>query len=267
MEVLGYIASLLIGVSLGLVGAGGSILTVPVMVYLFHIPVLTATSYSLFIVGTTSMMGTWHQFRQDAVNTKVSIMFSLVSITMVFVIRHYVLPMVPDHLFYLGGVPVTAPLVSMVLFSMLMLTAAYAMIRKKNTNDAASSNARPVARLVFCGLLVGLVTGFLGAGGGFILIPSLVLLLGLPMRTAIGTSLMIIALNSLFGFALDLGHLTIDWTLLGGVTLVAVTGIFMGMAFGKKMGGPSLRVSFGWLVMALGGLILVAELASFLSKT
>jgi hypothetical protein len=266
MEIIGYIASLLVGVSLGLIGAGGSILTVPVMVYLFHVPVLVATSYSLFIVGITSMLGAGFQYKQDNVDAKVAVIFCLASLTVVSLIRNYVMPAIPSQLFEIRGVPVTSALVSMVLFSLLMMAAAYAMIRRKPTGEALPPTGRSSSRLWLCGIVVGLVTGFLGAGGGFILIPSLVLLLGLPMKKAIGTSLLIIALNSLAGFALDLHHVVVQWHLLGYVTLVATAGILIGMTGGKKIPAQKLKLSFGWFVMALGIVILLKELASFVIK-
>lgn len=266
MVILGYIASLLIGVSLGLVGAGGSILTMPVMVYLFHVPVLIATSYSLFIVGMTSAMGTYYQARQDNVNVKIATLFSLVSLTIVFLIRHYILPVIPHQLFKMYGVPVTLSLVSMLLFAILMVTAAIAMVRQKQAAKPQSPSCRSNLRLFFCGIMVGLITGFLGAGGGFILIPSLVLLLRLPMKSAIGTSLLIIALNSLFGFAVDLEHLVLNWKLLGFVTLFAIGGVFLGMILGKRIAAGKLKVTFGWMLMAVGTVILVKEMSAFLTK-
>lgn len=267
MEIVGYIASLFIGVSLGLIGAGGSILTLPVMVYLFHVPVMEATSYSLFIVGLTSLLGAGYQYKQEQVNGKVAIIFCLASLTVVSLIRRYVMPSVPPQLFTMYGVPVTSALISMVLFSILMMAAAFAMIRRKRSGETPMPpSSRNLPRLWLCGIVVGVVTGFLGAGGGFILIPSLVLLLGLPMKEAIGTSLLIIALNSLVGFALDLHHVAVEWKLLGYVTLFAAAGILAGMALGKKLSAQKLKISFGWFVMALGIVILLKELTAFVIK-
>ena len=266
MEILGYIASLFVGISLGLIGAGGSILTVPVMVYLFHVPVLMATSYSLFIVGVTSMLGAGFHFKQDNVNARVVGIFCLASLTVVSLVRNYVIPALPSRLFELKGVPVTTSLVSMLLFSLLMMAAGLPMIRRRLSGEGLLTSERSLLRLWICGIVVGLVTGFLGAGGGFILIPSLVLLLGLPMKKAIGTSLLIIALNSLAGFALDLHHMEIRWNLLVFVTLIATAGILIGMVAGSRVSGEKLRFSFGWLVMTLGIVILLKELTAFLNK-
>lgn len=264
MAILGYIASLFIGVSLGLLGAGGSILTVPVMVYLFHVPVLEATSYSLFIVGVTSLLGACYQYRQENINGRVAVFFSIISLTIVSLIRKVVLPAIPSKLFVLYGANVTYSIVSMVLFAIVMMAAAYAMIGRRKLEDGNQVSNRNTGRLIVCGVLVGLVTGFLGAGGGFILIPSLVLLLGLPMRKAIGTSLLIIAINSMVGFSMDLQHVTIDWSLLGGVTIIAATGILFGFMAGRKIPVVKLKAVFGWFVLLVAVAILVKELTSFL---
>ena len=234
MEIVGYIASLLIGVSLGLIGAGGSILTLPVMVYLFDVPVLQATSYSLFIVGITSLLGSCYQYKQNNIDGRAVLLLSLVSLVVVAITRNYVMPKVPLQ-FPVFGIMMPSSLISMVLFSILMIAAANAMIRRSDSAEAIQATGKVIPRLLLCGVGIGLVTGLLGAGGGFILIPSLVLLLGLPMQKAIGTSLLIIAMNSLGGFMLDVNHLPIEWKLLAYVTVIASCGIFLGIMISKKL--------------------------------
>jgi uncharacterized protein len=266
MEIIAIIATVCIGLSLGLIGAGGSILTVPVLVYLFHVPVLLATSYSLFVVGTTSLLGACYQFRQRNINGRVALLFSLVSLSVVSCIRNWVLPNLPSKLFFINSVPVTTSLMSMVLFAFLMIVAATAMIRQRLSADTAATTHRSVLRLVLSSLLVGLVTGLLGAGGGFILIPSLVLLLHLPVKTAIGTSLFIISINSLAGFALDLHHVDIAWTFLVHTTLLAAFGMLLGLVIGRKVSAQSLKRSFGWFVMLIGLTTLAKELIPFAAK-
>ena len=263
MELLGYLASLFIGISLGLVGAGGSILTVPVMVYLFGVPVMMASSYSLFIVGITSSLGALYQKKRGSVNGKVAALFCAVSLTEVFLIRNFVLPQIPAQLFLLDGVAVTFSFVSMAVFSLLMVAAALAMM-KKVPSGSGSPNGRRTKEVFLAAILVGLVTGFLGAGGGFIVIPALVLLLRLPMKEAIGTSLLIIAINSLIGFGLDLQHVTIEWHLLCLVTVLAAVGIFVGMLVGRKISTCQLKISFGWFVLLVGITILINEVSGFM---
>jgi uncharacterized protein len=261
MEIVGYIASLLIGISLGLIGGGGSILTVPVMVYLFGLQPLLATSYSLFIVGSTSMFGALNNLRKGLVNVKAALLFGASSIVTVFLTRKFLVPAIPKNIFTIGGVVITEAMLTMVLFAILMLVASISMIRNKKvaTDNEQEMESFKFGKLVIYGITIGLVTGFLGAGGGFLLIPALVLLLKLPMKKAIGTSLMIIALNSLIGFTGDIGHFTIDWFFLFKITLIAVVGIFIGGALSKKIPGEKLKKGFGWFVLIMGIYIIVKE--------
>ncbi len=261
MEIIAYLASAIIGVSLGLIGGGGSILTVPVMVYLFGVNPLLATSYSLFIVGTTSLVGAYQNFRNKLVNIKTALLFGLSSITTVFLIRKFLVPVLPAELLAVAGIQVTSSMMTMVLFALLMLGASFSMIKNKEVKVT-----KPVGysgqnlRLIFYGVGIGFATGLLGAGGGFLLIPTLVILLGLPMKEAVGTSLMIIAMNSLVGFTGDLGHFQIDWLFLLKVTMIAITGLFFGIFLGKRLDGSKLKKGFGWFVLIMGGYILIKEL-------
>jgi uncharacterized protein len=257
MEIIGYVASLLIGISLGMIGGGGSILTVPVMVYLFGLQPLLATSYSLFVVGSTSLIGAFSNFRKGMVNIKAVLLFGTSSIVTVFLTRKYLVPLIPKNIVKIGGVTITEAFLTMALFAVLMLTASIGMIRNKSIS--VKGQECRFGKLVGYGIVIGLVTGFLGAGGGFLLIPALVVLLKLPMKTAIGTSLMIIALNSLIGFTGDLGHFSMDWLFLLKITAIAATGIFIGGAIGKKISGDYLKKGFGWFVLVMGIYIIVKE--------
>lgn len=261
MEILGYAASLLIGISLGLIGGGGSILTVPVMVYLFGLQPLLATSYSLFVVGSTSLVGAFNNFRKGLVNVKAALLFGASSIVTVFLTRKYLVPAIPQKIITIGGVTITESLLTMVLFAVLMLVASISMIRNKKiaVEEKECLDCVRFNKLVIYGIVIGLVTGFLGAGGGFLLIPALVLLLKLPMKKAIGTSLMIIALNSLIGFTGDLGNFSINWLFLLKTTAIAITGIFIGGALSKKIPGHKLKKGFGWFVLVMGMYILIKE--------
>ena len=263
MEILGYIAAALIGISLGLIGGGGSILTVPVLVYIFHIQPKLATSYSLFIVGSTSLVGAITNYIKGWVDTKTALLFGISSITTVFLTRKFIVHAIPENIITIGNTTITASLLTMVLFAVLMLLASWSMIRSKKdqlaeTDSPDKSNALP--KLLAYGICVGLVTGLLGAGGGFLIIPTLVLLIGLPMKEAIGTSLLIIAMNSLLGFTGDIGHLQPDWKLLLTLTAISIAGIFIGIAIGKKIPGAKLKKGFGWFVLVMGIAILIKEL-------
>ncbi len=261
MEVFGYIASLLIGISLGLIGGGGSILTVPVMVYLFGVQPLLATSYSLFIVGSTSLVGAFSNFRKGLVNMKAASLFGASSIITVFITRKFIVPAIPKNIFTVGGYTVTEPLLTMVLFAVLMVVASISMIRLKRiqSEEEESKDGMHVGKLMIYGVTIGLITGLLGAGGGFLLIPALVFLLRLPMKKAIGTSLLIIALNSLIGFSGDLGHFNIDWFFLIKISAIAMVGIFLGGLIGRRLPGHSLKKGFGWFVLVMGVFIILKE--------
>ncbi|MEP7230152.1 MAG: sulfite exporter TauE/SafE family protein [Ginsengibacter sp.] len=260
MQELGYVASLLIGISLGLIGGGGSILTVPVLVYLFNINPVLSTSYSLFIVGSTSLIGAINNYRQDSVRIKVALLFGISSVTTVFITRKFIMPFIPEKLLTIGKFTLTHSMTTMVLFAVLMIMAANAMIRNGNKDEVVAKKTKlnlPV--LLMYGVAVGLATGLLGAGGGFLLIPTLVLFVGLRMKEAVGTSLLIIALNSLIGFTGDIGHFNIDWMFLTIITAIAIAGIILGGLISKKVKGDKLKKIFGWFVMLMGIYILIKE--------
>ena len=182
MEIIGYLAAILIGVVLGLIGGGGSILTVPLLVYLFGINPVTATSYSLFIVGLTSTVGSIHYFRMGLVNIKTAFLFGIPSIIAVFITRAYILPAIPYELITIGTFIVTKDIFLMLLFAMLMIGASYNMIKKSNINSILDENQKWAnLKIALKGIMVGTITGLVGAGGGFLIIPALVLLRKLPM--------------------------------------------------------------------------------------
>lgn len=262
MLVAGYIASLFIGISLGLIGGGGSILTVPVLVYLFNVNPVLSTSYSLFVVGSTSLVGAINNYRKNLVRVKIALLFGLSSITTVFMIRKFLITYIPENLFTIGNYTITHSLLTMVLFAALMIMAARAMIKNGNNPAKESSPGVPktnLVKLLLYGVAVGLATGMLGAGGGFLLIPTLVLLVKLPMKEAVGTSLFIIALNSLIGFTGDIGHFNIDWFFLFIITAIAIGGIFIGGLASKRISGEKLKKVFGWFVLFMGIYIILHE--------
>lgn len=261
MEIAGYIASVVIGISLGLIGGGGSILTVPVLVYLFGIDPVIATAYSLFIVGTTSLVGAVPKYKQGLVNLKTAIIFGIPSISAVFITRKFLVPLIPHHIFNIGGFEITKPVLIMILFAILMVVASYSMIKNGvKENDEPKEQRFNYPMIIVEGAVVGILTGLVGAGGGFLIIPALVLFSKLPMKMAVGTSLLIIAAKSLIGFTGDLSHYEMDWKLLIIVTVAAVIGIFIGNAINKKIPGKKLKKWFGWFVLIMGIYIIVKEL-------
>lgn len=261
MELLGYLASALIGISLGLIGGGGSILTVPVLVYLFGIDPLLATSYSLFVVGSTSFVGAVNNFKNGFVKFKIGLLFGISSITTVLLTRKFIIPNIPKNVLTIGTFTLTENKLVMLLFAILMVAAAIAMIGKKENKLQVNENKSKtrIGKLLALGVVIGFATGILGAGGGFLLIPTLVILMGLPMKEAVGTSLFIIALNSLFGFSVDLGHFEIDWIFLLKITSIAIVGIFVGGIISKRIDGDKLKKGFGYFVLVMGVYIILKE--------
>lgn len=263
LTILGYLSSIVIGISLGLIGGGGSILTVPVLVYLFHADPVVSTSYSLFIVGITSLLGAFPKFRDDLVDLRTAIVFGIPSILSVYITRYYVVPAIPDPVMETGGFVLSKGGMMMLVFSLLMIASAVSMIRTPGVRrDAVPRKDRKYNYpVIFAeGLLVGMLTGLVGAGGGFLIIPALVLICGLPMKEAVGTSLLIIAAKSLIGFLGDAGQYTLNWELLLAVTLAASVGIFIGNHLSKKINGEKLKKGFGWFVLLTGLFIIWKEI-------
>lgn len=262
MEIVGYIASALIGISLGLIGGGGSILTVPVLVYLLGVNAVEATAYSLFIVGSTALVGAYPKYKQGLLNIKTAIIFGIPSIVAVYLTRKFLVPAIPTELFTLGGLMITKSILMMLLFALLMVFASVSMIKdqKVAATKADSPQKFNYPMILAEGAIVGMLTGLVGAGGGFLIIPALVLFTGLPMKEAVGTSLLIIAAKSLIGFTGDLGHFEMNWSLLIIVSSIAIAGIFLGNYLSLKIDGAKLKKGFGWFVLVMGIYIIIKEL-------
>ena len=259
MEIAGYIAALLIGLTLGLVGGGGSILTVPILVYLFQVSPVLATSYSLFIVGVTSLVGSINSFANKKVDIKTVVVFGTLSVITVFCIRHYLIPHLPSFI-SIAGYQMPVSFLTMLLFAILMIVSSFSMIKNDVEKDSAVVQKARAGNIALYGIAVGLVTGLLGAGGGFLLIPALTVLLRLPIKKAIGTSLVIITLNSLIGFSDDVTHHQMNWPLLLKITGISVIGILAGSVMSQKLDGGILKKGFGWFVLLMGIYIIFHEL-------
>lgn len=258
MEIIGYLASLLIGLVLGLLGGGGSILTIPILIYLFHIDVTHATAYSLFIVGVTSFVGTIPKYKNQLVNLRTGTLFGLPSIAGIYVTRKWIVPAIPEVLLSLGSFVFTSRIFFLGLFAIMMVMAAVPMIRGPKVNQPSTPRFR-VFLVIIEGILIGLVTGLVGAGGGFLIIPALVFLTDLPFKIAVGTSLYIISINSLIGFTGDLLNIKMDWSLLLAVTALATVGILIGNNASKHINGSLLRQVFGWFTLAMGIIMICVE--------
>ena len=263
---LGYFAAIFIGLALGIMGGGGSILTVPVLVYLMGVSPVLSTAYSLFVVGSTSVVGASGYFRKGLVSLKTAIVFLLPSLLAVFAMRKVLMPAIPHELFTVGRLIFTKDLLVLVAFGVLMVVTATSMIRSPQAEEVRHEES-PATRafnyplILTMGLVVGTLTGFVGAGGGFLVIPALVLGARLPMKLAVGTSLAIIALNSLIGFTGDLSAGTpIAWWFLLGFLAFALVGIVLGNYLARFIPGAKLKPAFGWFTLAMGTFILTKEL-------
>jgi uncharacterized membrane protein YfcA len=263
IEMFGFPALVLVGVVLGAIGAGGSILAVPILVYLFGVAPSIATGYSLLIVGTTALVGAIAYVRRRQSDPRTALVFGLPAIAAVYLTRRSLFPAIPDPVFAGGGVLIRKDAAVMVLFAMFAIVAAASMLRGSRDDEVGRTRQRApldIPLLASLGFGVGILTGLVGAGGGFMILPVLVLLGGLPMRVAIGTDLIIIAAKSLLGFVGEMQAVEgIDYGFVVLITLLPLAGMSLGMYLNRRLAAPILRTAFGWFVLAMGGFIIVRE--------
>lgn len=265
MIIAGFIAFLFIGLILGLIGGGGSILGVPVLVYVMCYSADIATSYSLFIVGLTSLIGAISYLRKGELSAEAIAQFAIASMITVFCVRKFVMPAIPETL-YPFGIELTKQTLIMVTFSILILFSSYSMIKKRKPNtindvkwDEFAKSPMGVPFVVLLGISVGFITGFVGAGGGFIIVPVLIFFLRLKFKKAIGTSLCIIAVNSLIGFTGNIGQQDIDWIFLLSISATCAVGILLGSLLSNKVSAQKLKPAFGWFTLVVGIFVLIKE--------
>lgn len=261
ITIAGYVGALIIGVVLGLVGGGGSILTVPVLVYILAIEPVLATAYSLFVVGFAAAIGAFRNLQKGMVDVKTAIVFAIPAFLAVYATRRFLIPAIPDEIMTIGDFVLTKDIAIMVFFALIMLVASISMIRtKREESDEATEIKYNYPMIIIEGVLVGALTGVVGAGGGFLIIPALVLLAKLPMKKAVGTSLLIIAFKSLIGFLGDVQNLELDWTFLLVFSGITGVGILLGIYLTNFIEGKKLKKGFGWFVLLMGVYILWKEL-------
>lgn len=258
-QILGYVGALIVGLVLGLIGGGGSILTVPLLVYLLGYNPVIATAYSLFVVGTSSMVGTYQKHKKGLVDFKTGLAFSFPSFIAVYLTRRYLVPNIPENFFGFGGFNVTKDMAIMIFFAIIMILASYSMIKNRKENLKNSEN-QPYYKTFIQGLTIGTITGVIGAGGGFLYVPALVLWANIPMKKAVGTSLIIVTINSLIGFMGDVQTLDIEWTFLLIFTGIAIIGIVLGVFLSKFISSEKLKKSFGYFILVMATYIIYKEL-------
>jgi uncharacterized membrane protein YfcA len=257
MELIGYVSLILVGITLSLIGGGGSMLSIPILVYLFSLDVITASSYSLFIVGTTSLIGAWLKQREHRLDTRAGITFVLSSAVAIFCTRTWIIPRIPETLF-VGEFIVTKHFLIMSVFVLLAIASAIAaLLQRSLPTEGRQTNLRLLAP---AGLGTGMLVGFVGAGGGFLILPSLTLFAGLPFKLAIGTTLIIIGVNSLLGFVGDVMIYHINWTFLLIITSLSTLGMLLGNFYSRRMETAHLRRSFGWIVLTIAIGVIFTEL-------
>ncbi|MGB3851122.1 MAG: sulfite exporter TauE/SafE family protein [Tunicatimonas sp.] len=259
MEVLGYIALFVVGLVLGTLGGGGSILSVPILVYLFSVDTVMASAYSLFIVGTTSLVGTWLKHNAQLVNLRTGVIFGVPSLLSIFCTRRWFVPALPDVIFQTESLLLTKRALILGVFAILMILASVAIIRKKDRSHLVGEQ-HPSALLILVGLFTGFLTGLVGAGGGFLIIPALVYFTDIPFKSAVGTTLLIITVNSLMGFMGDVMNYAINWHFLLSITSLAIVGIIVGTRSLVSLPTNILQKAFGWFVMCMGTWILFREI-------
>ncbi len=258
IDYLGYFAAFLIGIVLGLVGGGGSILTVPLLVYLLGYNPVVATAYSLFVVGTSSLVGVIQKHQKRLVDFKTGLAFSFPSFLAVYISRRYLVPNIPDEIFKINSFTLTKEMAIMVFFAIVMLIASTSMIKRKTKNEDLFTK-QPYYKTFIQGLVIGVITGLIGAGGGFLYVPALVLWSGLSMKNAVGTSLVIVSINSIIGFFGDLHSLRIDWLFLLSFSFLTILGILLGGYLSKYVSNKKLKKGFGWFILVMAIYIFIKE--------
>lgn len=260
-QFIGYILAVFVGITLGMLGSGGSILSVPILVYVMGIEPTLATAYSLFVIGITSLVGGIHKAKQKLVDFYKVILFGIPAIISVFVTRKIFVPNIPDIIFSTSHFTFTKSMLIMVVFAFVMIIASFRMIKPLKEKIVIKDSQLNYFKIVLMGIIIGMVSGFVGAGGGFLIVPTLLFFAKTPMKIAVGTSLLIVSAQSLIGFTGDImSNQIIDWKLLKYFALASIGGIFIGNFIAKKIEDEKLKTSFGWFVLAMGIYIIIREL-------
>jgi len=260
LNIYGVIGALLIGIVLGLTGGGGSILTVPILVYVLSVNPITSTAYSLFVVGSTALVGTIRNAQKGMIEYKTAFLFAIPAFIAVFLSRKFIIPSIPDVIFNFNDFVFTKDLSIMIFFAILMFFASISMIKGRKEVKIKKDIVFNYPLIIIEGFVVGILTGLVGAGGGFLIIPALVLFANLPMKRAVATSLLIIAVKSLIGFLGDFGNIDINWSFLLSFTSISVLGIIVGIWLNNFIDGKKLKKLFGYFVLLMSIFIIIKEL-------
>ncbi len=260
-QLIGYILAVFVGMILGMLGSGGSILSVPILVYVMGIEPTLATAYSLFIIGTTSLVGGIHKAKQKLVDFNKVVLFGIPAVISVFITRKIIVPRIPDIIYATEDFTLSKSILIMIVFAVVMIFSSVRMIKPFKERIISDDEKLNHYKITLLGILIGLISGFVGAGGGFLIVPALLIFAKTPMKMAVGTSLFIVSSQSLIGFTGDImSDQIIDWKLLELFTLASIIGIVIGSFISKKVEDEKLKISFGWLVLGMGIYIIIKEL-------
>ena len=260
-QIIGYILAVFVGMTLGMLGSGGAILSFPILVYFMGIEPTLATAYSLFVIGTTSLVGGIHKAKQSLVDFNKVVLFGIPAVISVFITRKVLVPKIPEIIFWSAEFTLSKSILIMVVFAIVMIFASVRMIKPLKEKKVSDNEKLNYIKIVLLGICIGLISGFVGAGGGFLIVPTLLFFANTPMKMAVGTSLFIVALQSLIGFTGDImSDQIIDWKLLQFFTFASVFGIFIGNFISKKVAEDKLKTGFGGFVLTMGIYIIIREI-------
>jgi uncharacterized membrane protein YfcA len=261
LEIIGYFGALLVGLVMGLTGSGGSVLSVPILAYLFGNDEKTATAYSLFIVGFTALVGSFRVLKGNEVSKNAVIYFGIPSIIGVVFVRRILLPILPETLFRIFGFDFSRRMLIFGLFACLMMLSAYSMLKKSKIRISHFRKRTVLGPMMLIGgFLLGIFVGLIGAGGGFLMVPALMIFARMPIKRAVGTSLIIVCLNCLVGFFLgDFFTMEPDWNFLLSFVAVSFVGIIIGGALSAHINSQKLKTGFGYFILLIAVFVFVME--------
>ena len=261
LEFIGFFGAFLTGIVIGLFGGGGSILAVPIFVYLFKLNPVIATSYSMFVVGSSAAIGTLINLKKKLVEYNTALIFTLPALVSVFLTRRFVIPNIPDVLLSFESFDMTKEMGLMLFFSSIIMLSSVLMMKKTKTEPTTNTTSKKsYGLLIFIGLGIGVLTGLVGAGGGFIIVPALVLFARLTIKQAVATSLIIITFNSLIGFSSDLSILKIEWDFLMLFTALSILGIFVCTYISNYERESTLKTNSARFLIVMAAVIIFKEL-------